>query len=233
MWKRVITCLCGAAMLSLATAPVASAALYCRYRAANGSCLLWSVGSVTADATLYQVGNVDKTPTMVDISVLSLPNASGLTEWLAVCGNPGANVYMSPGVNVTDFTGEMSGFTIVNAGDVTKNGKAYVEISVDGSGVIQLLNTEYGICPNVNWLVVDAVPVNMRGTATEYILSDNICYVRSKVVEDCVILDPGSIVWDSATGHLSGSYSCVTVSIEDDSRSPRLPDPTLGESCPF
>lgn len=218
MRNKLFVGLLGIALLLLGTVPASHAAIYCKLRSASGTCLLWSAGSVEADATLYQLGNVNKTPTFlgIDVKPTAYTTNPDMFRWLAVCGNPGSNSWTSPGVNVIDLYAPMQASTMVNPSDVDRNGRAYVSATASlGPEQLASLNTLYGICPNDNWTVIDALPMDMIGTATEYVLISGVCFERSKVQDSCSIDDPGSITWDSASVSFVGNYTCDNIFYED------------------
>lgn len=170
----------------------------------GGYCTVWS-GSIECGIGATGIGNVIKDPVFLGCTATAAE-----TMWAIACGNPGSNTWTSPGINLIQFDGTLSGTYQLTQGDVDKNGNAYANvITYADPGLLQAM-TDAGACPNTNWSVVDAVPCDM--IVRDMQLDADGC-VTSDAYYSCTLPQCGTLAWDSDAGKFERrQYECTRTS---------------------
>jgi hypothetical protein len=157
------------------------------------------------------LGNVQINPTTL-VCEVAPPDAGGTQTGLVACGNPGAKVNASPGIQVAVFNGTFETFAPLNPKNCDKNGKCTQSVpSVPNANQLATLNSA---CPNPNWVALDFAPCAM--TVTGQVVGD--CNgtetVLGTVTYSCVMPNcDSSITWNKATQTLTGpNYQCSQIS---------------------
>ena len=170
----------------------------------GGYCVVWS-GSVECGIGATGIGNVANDPVFLGCTVMGID-----TMWAAACGNPGSNSWTSPGINLVQFDGILSGTYQLTQDNVDRNGNAYANVfTYADPGLLQEM-TEKGACPNTNWSVIDAVPCDM--TVRDVQLDAGGC-VTSDAFYSCTLPQCGTLTWDSNAGKFERrQYECTRLS---------------------
>jgi hypothetical protein len=205
MVKRVLLIgLLGVSLIALIGNEVS--ARVCILKNSDGSCKYWS-GSVECEISATGVGNVTQDPVTLACT------ATGTDNWIIACGNNGSNIWTAPGINVINFSGQLSGLYELTVYDVDQNGRAYgtAYATIDNTTSDDLIAA--GACPNSNWSVVDAVPCTMEVTDKQ-LNADN-C-VTSDATYSCTLPSCETLSWDSGTQMFERrQYDCTLVSVNN------------------
>jgi hypothetical protein len=186
------------AMGVVALVPVQASAAVCLVK--NGStCVFWS-GSVSCDnANASGLGNVTKNPKYLGCGVQG-------TAGLIVCGNPGANQWTAPGIQLVTVPVSFGQIVVISA-NLVHNGYASTNIIASASDSQLASLTQY--CPNSNWTAIDYVPVDM--TATVQLYDEDYNYLGDATYQ-CTLPDWETLTWDTDTQSIERrQYDCERV----------------------
>jgi hypothetical protein len=177
--------------------------------------LVWT-GSIECGISATGIGNVINDP--VSLGCI----ASGTSQWVVACGNPGSNGWTAPGVNVVNFDGTLSNSYQLTPADVGENGRAYVNVTALPDEVLLFDLTQQGACPNLNWSAIDAAPCSM--TLIDQQLDATGC-VTAEAVFNCSLPECETLGWDAAAQKFERrQYQCTQLS-SSSYKTPVCPEP--------